>query len=195
MTILLAITDRRLMGADPVRRIEALMDAHRERVIVQIREKDLDARTVHRWVEALMPALVRTGARLLVNERVDVVMGFAPLVGVHLPERALPVHEVRRLLPERTLIGASAHSIESALMRMQEGANLVTLSPVFETPSKPGGAPLGLEPLRELVHRAQRRAMVFALGGIDRPRAQEVLATGVDGFAAIRSAWLERWDD
>jgi thiamine-phosphate pyrophosphorylase len=171
---LYAITDRRSMP-EPIAMLRALCRQHGSALSIQLREKDLPARELHRWCAALVPEL--SGARLLVNGRADVALCFDG-VGVHLPEDGMTVGEARALLGARP-IGASAHSAAGAIARRKEGADLVTLSPVF--PGK--GPPLGLEPLRE----AAPYGGIYALGGIDATNAAEVLETGVEGWAAIRA--------
>lgn len=168
------------MGSDPLGAIRALCARQGAALAVQIREKDLPARALYEWISALLPDLF--GARLLVNGRADVARCFDG-VGVHLPEDGLTVADARRILGPERPIGASAHSAEDAILRRRDGADLVTLSPIFETPGK--GAPIGLEPLRQ----AAPAGGIYALGGITAERSDEVLATGVEGIAAIRAFW------
>jgi thiamine-phosphate pyrophosphorylase len=177
---LYAITDRRIMGPDPLAAIRALCARYGRALSVQIREKDLSARVLHDWVAALVSDL--NGAQLLVNGRADVARCFEG-VGVHLPEDGLTVEEARRVLGPERPIGASAHSAADAIARRREGADLVTLSPVFETPGK--GTAIGLEPLREAAHAGG----IYALGGITKENVDQVRATGVEGIAAIRAIW------
>ena len=55
---------------------------------------------------------------------------------------------------------------------------------MFETPGK--GAPAGLGELSKIC-RSVGPFPVLALGGVDEANAEEVLATGAAGLAAIRS--------
>jgi thiamine-phosphate pyrophosphorylase len=173
------------MGADPVAMIRAACARHGARLAVQVREKDLSARELYEWIEAIVPHL--NGARLLVNGCADVARCFGG-VGVHLPADGLTVTDARRVLGDERPIGASAHSAVDAIARRREGADLVTLSPVFASPGK--GAPIGLEPLRI----AASAGAIYALGGITVSNISEVLATGVEGVAMIRSAWTSDSD-
>lgn len=168
------------MEPDPLEAIRALTRRHGAILSVQIREKDLPARTLYEWIQTLLPDLC--GATLFVNDRVDVARCFET-VGVHLPEEGLSIAAARSILGPERPIGASVHRAEDAWTRRTEGADLVTLSPIFESPGK--GPPLGLEPLKE----AASAGGVYALGGVTRARMPAIEATGAAGVAAIRAFW------
>src|SRR5262245_47629270 len=82
-------------------------------VLIQVREKDLDGGPLL----ALVRAALATGARVAVNDRLDVALA-AGAHGVHLPEHGLSIESVRGLAAARALrgfsIGASCHSIAGA---------------------------------------------------------------------------------
>src|SRR5215510_15243804 len=76
-------------------------------VLVQVREKDLDGGPLL----ALVREALATGARVLVNDRVDVALA-AGAHGVHLPERGLALADARALLPPGPLPAASRQELE-----------------------------------------------------------------------------------
>ncbi|MCK6550931.1 thiamine phosphate synthase [Myxococcota bacterium] len=192
---LLAITDRRVMGAEPITLARRLIERGGPDVAVLVRERDLDAHTLLVWLRALAPVARAHGAGLFVSERVDVAR--AAGVDPWLPEEGIELDDARRLWPEAR-IGASVHDA-AGLTRALARADLVTIAPVLPTPSKPqtvaGDAPvLGLEGLRGLVtsiaaHPRRASVRVLALGGLDARHVDDLLAMGVDGIAAIRAAW------
>lgn len=154
--------------------------------IVQLREKDLDGGALLARADALRALCDRRGARLVVNDRVDVAR-IAGADGVHLPASGLSVAEARALLPSGALVGRSAHS--SAELGVAEDADYVVFGPVFDTPSKRAfGAPQGLEGLRRAV--AETAAPLVAIGGLDAEHAEAIAAAGAAGIAAI-SALLD----
>ena len=83
------------------------------------------------------------------------------------------------------IIGKSTHSIEEAISAEAEGADYVTLSPIYEPFSKESEyALLGLTALRSV---AQTLSIpVFALGGVDLKRLDVVTAAGAAGIAGTR---------
>jgi len=83
------------------------------------------------------------------------------------------------------IIGKSTHSIEEAISAEAEGADYVTLSPIYEPYSREFDYPLlGLTTLRSV---AQTLSIpVFALGGVDLKRLDVISAAGAAGIAGTR---------
>jgi len=148
---------------------------------VQLRERDLDTRSLLALARALRETTREHGALLLINDRVDIALACGA-DGVHLPANSFRVADARQLLGAERLIGVSTHSVEEAA---RAGADFVVCGPVFDTPSKrPFGPPLGLDTLR----RAAACAVpLIAVGGITATNATEVLAVGAAGVAVIRA--------
>lgn len=150
--------------------------------LIQIRERDLDTRSLLALVQAALARARGTAARILVNDRLDVALA-AGAAGLHLPTHGLPVAEVRGRYPE-LLLGASCHNLNELRCAQDGGANFVVFGPVYETASKRGyGPPLGLEKLAEAVRTANIPAL--ALGGITLANARACLQVGAAGLAAI----------
>jgi thiamine-phosphate pyrophosphorylase len=171
------ITDRRLVGQE--RMVAILGDLFRAGLRgLQIREKDLGAAELLDLTDAILRVAPRE-ACVLVNDRADVALARA--LGVHRPESGLPTAELRRLLGPEAWIGVSCHDLAGCRRAQEEGADFVTLSPVFASPGK--GPPLGLEAFREIVQ--QVTIPVFALGGITPERVRPCLEAGAYGVAAI----------
>jgi thiamine-phosphate pyrophosphorylase len=162
---------------------------------IQLREKDLCGRDHASLVRRALDRLRSTGvsARLFVNDRLDVALA-ADTGGVHLGENSLPVAEACRLrdafLSQRSaqpdfLIGASCHSLESAITAARDGADYIYFGPVFDTPSKVQyGPPQGLDRLANVCRAVQ--VPVIAIGGITLENASQCIASGAAGIAAIR---------
>jgi len=77
----------------------------------------------------------------------------------------------------------STHSKEEALKAQKMGANMITFSPIFDTPNK--GKAVGLAPLKEL--KKIINIPIIALGGITTSKHIKLInKSGADGFASIR---------
>ncbi|HTY42808.1 MAG TPA: thiamine phosphate synthase [Thermoanaerobaculia bacterium] len=135
-------------------------------------------------------ARVRLGdsVPLYVHRRYDVALA-AGAAGVHLPSDGLPVARVRSETPRGFRIGVSTHAVAEAERALEDGADLVFLGPIFDTPSKRAyGPPLGVEILAALPPRDGRAGEVYAIGGVEEERLPELApyAGRLAGIAAIR---------
>ncbi|WP_394713831.1 thiamine phosphate synthase [uncultured Desulfuromonas sp.] len=176
------ISDRRQTGGrDLLDVIEAAL--HGGVQAVQLREKDLSSRELYTLGCALRELTRRYQARLLINDRIDIALA-VDADGVHLTEQSLEVGVARQLLGPDKLIGVSTHHVDRAVAVEQQGADFITFSPIYATPSKAAyGAPQGLDKLRNLCRQVS--LPVIALGGINAQRRQAVLAAGATGCAVI----------
>ncbi len=176
------ITDRRQTGG---RSLPEVVEAALRGGVdaVQLREKDLPARELAELARRLLQICRRRGARLLINDRIDVALAVGA-DGVHLPSASFTCGDARRLLADR-LVGVSTHSAAEVETAAGEGADFVVLGPIRATPSKLAyGSPLGMEVLA-----AARRAAipVLALGGMDAEHVEGALRAGAAGVAVVRA--------
>ncbi len=150
---------------------------------VQLREKELSAAELLTLAEPLRELTRRVGARLFINDRVDVALA-VHADGVQRGHTSLPVRVIRQAVGSRLLIGASVHRLEEATAAERDGADLLLFGPVYDTPSKrPYGPPQGVEALQRVVENVG--IPVFAIGGITPERVAEVKASGAHGVAVI----------
>ncbi len=80
------------------------------------------------------------------------------------------------------LVGQSVHTVEEAQLAAGEAADYVELGTIFPSPSHPGGAVLGLEPIRQA---AGFSVPVLAVGGIKPSNVSGVIEAGASGVAVI----------
>jgi thiamine-phosphate pyrophosphorylase len=151
--------------------------------IVQIRERDLPARSLFELVREVVTDLEDSGALVLVNDRADIAVA-AGADGVHLRESSLSPAVIRDCFPPHLVVGVSTHSPEGARSAVEGGADFVFFGPVFDSPGK--GSPTGNGELSK-VCRAVADLPVIALGGINGENVASVFEAGANGVAGIRS--------
>ena len=158
---------------------------------VQLRERDLPTSELLLLAQEIRSITSRRAVPLIINDRVDLMLALN-LDGVHLRANSLPISAVRRLAGADRLIGISTHSLAEVQEANGEGADYVVFGPIFDTPSKRQfGSPVGLEQLAEVCSRSA--VPVFAIGGVTRAFAPDVLRAGAHGVAVIGSI-LDRDD-
>jgi thiamine-phosphate pyrophosphorylase len=183
------VTDRRRLAPDA--RTDAAAIATLERWldeaiqadvdVVQIRERDLDARSLHALATRLVARTAGRATRVVVNERADVAL-VAGADGVHLRSGSLPAARLRAIAPEGWIIGRSTHGATACAGAA--GVDYVLFGTVFPSASKPAGAATqGTEGLADAVRRCA--VPLIAIGGMTPERAEACAAAGASGVAAI----------
>lgn len=176
---LLVVTDRKLAGR-PLEQVVA--DALRGGAQwIWFRDRDLP------WEErrALGGRLLRMCAEAGATLSIGGSAGQAAAMGAtacHLPAGGNP-REARAVIGSAALIGVSAHALEDVVRAGAQGADYVTLSPIYESASKPGYGPaLGVGSLGAA---KQLAVPIVALGGIDPERAGECFAAGAQAVGVM----------
>jgi thiamine-phosphate pyrophosphorylase len=192
------VTDRQSLPLQPGQNRESAVAQHIENAVragvdwVQIREKDLPGRDLvsvaRSAIRVCQSASAQSKTRVVVNDRLDVAWA-AGAAGVHAGEQSLPVRvlvDARRASgPANFILGASCHSIGSAIAAAEQGADYLFFGPVFETPSKAAlGPPQGLLKLAQICRAVS--IPVIAIGGIALENARACREAGAAGIAAIR---------
>lgn len=150
---------------------------------VQLREKDLPIRDLLTLARELRGMTREFGARLFINDRVDIAM-LVEADGVHLGRESMPADAVRKVVGKSMLIGVSTHSLAEAREAQQSGADFITFGPVFETPSKARyGPPVGLDALKSLKDCID--IPYYALGGIENGNMRQAFGARCYGVAMI----------
>jgi thiamine-phosphate pyrophosphorylase len=140
----------------------------------------------HALGERLAAAALRSGAWLLVNDRIDIAMAVRAN-GVQLGAASLPVPEARALLGAGGRIGYSAHGVLEVVQAEIDGADFVLVGTIFGSRSHPGRDAAGVE-LLEGCH-ARCRLPIMAIGGITPARVPAVARAGAHGVAVLGGIW------
>lgn len=177
------ITDRRLSGLSHAEQVARLCEGGAR--LVQLREKHLPPREFYAEVSEALKVARSCGAKLIVNDRVDVALATG-VDGVHVGQDDMPPETARMVLGRRLIVGCSTHSVEQASAAVRLPVDYVAIGPVFSTSSKENPDPsVGLEGVR-LVRAAVGRAVkLVAIGGITDETAPSVLEAGADSVAVI----------
>jgi thiamine-phosphate pyrophosphorylase len=157
---------------------------------VQVRDKSASGRELLALTRAVQAAVAdHPSVAVVVNDAVEVAL-LAGADGVHVGQDDLPPAEVRALIGPDRLLGLSVSSrseLDAALRLPEATVDVIGISPVWGTPTKPDAAPpLGIAGAAELAAVARAGGLIsVAIGGIGVDRAAAVAATGVDGICVV----------
>ena len=181
---LLLVTDRRLAARDLASVVDDAVSAGAR--WVWFRDKDLERQERLALARQILAAI---GGRAVMTVGSDIGLAMElGLKAVHL-SMAADVAEARQNLGAQALNGLSAHSLVDVARAKAMGADYITLSPIFETMSKPGYGPcLGLGILRAATAVG---IPIIALGGINPELVKAVMDEGVDGVAVMGGIYME----
>ncbi len=187
------VTDRRRLVADTGSTADdwaALLTAQIRGAVaggvdlIQVREPDLDATRLVRFLQSLFTNVPGSQSRVVVNDRFDVARATGAR-GVHLPERSPGLRGIRALASadKHWVTGRSVHDVRS--VAANRGASYLLAGTVLPSRSKPGGwNTLGWEGLRVLVSAAHD-VPVLAIGGLTGDQIPALLGSGATGIAGI----------
>ncbi len=177
------VTDRRLSGLSHAEQVARLCEGGAR--LVQVREKHLPAKEFYAEVVEALKVARSFGARLIINDRVDVALTVGA-EGVHLGQDDMPPQTARAVVGQRMLVGFSTHGVEQASEAARLPVDYIAIGPVFSTKSKENPDPVvGLEGVRRVREAVGPAVKLVAIGGITAETAPSVLEAGADSVAVI----------
>ena len=176
------VTDRRLAGGRSLEDVVAAA-VRGGATCVQLREKDCSSREFIERASALKHVLESARVPLIINDRIDIAQA-VQADGVHLGQTDMPLEMARAVLKDTMIIGISAESLGDAIEAEKGGADYVSVSPIYATPTKTDTAPpLGLTGVHQI--RQAVAIPVVGIGGLDATNSAEVIQAGADGVAVV----------
>jgi thiazole tautomerase (transcriptional regulator TenI) len=119
--------------------------------------------------------------KLVINDRVDVAIT-AGVPTVQLASHSIDVQSVKKHFPNLK-VGCSVHGVTEAITKEKDGADFLIYGHVFETASKEGVEPRGIDQLNEVVSAVDIH--VIAIGGMTLDRIEKIHDTNVSGIATL----------
>jgi thiamine-phosphate pyrophosphorylase len=188
-----SITDRRLYLCTPDRPdLGAFLAACiRGGVdIVQLRDKELDARPLLDRARLALTVCHDHGVPFVLNDRPDLALEIGA-DGVHVGQDDAPPALCRRLLGPDAIVGLSTHAPHELDAAAGEPVDYLSAGPVMATPTKPGRPGTGLEYLRHAAATATRPW--FVTGGAAPDTVGPMVEAGARRFVVVR--WLTESTD
>lgn len=152
--------------------------------VVQLREKDLEARPLLERAAVARDAAHAHGALFVLNDRPDLALA-CNADGVHVGQDDVPPGVCRHILGEDVIVGLSTHAPEELAGAATEPVDYVSVGPVEPTPTKPGRPGTGLEYVEHATERSPHP--FFVTGGVSPETLPEIAAAGATRFVVVRA--------
>lgn len=179
MSSITVVTNRHLCEEDFLVRIERLLDAGIDRLI--LREKDMTADAYLSLAEQVMKLAGCYDTECVIHSFAEV----AKTIGcsrIHMPLAKLDTVEEKAKWQS---VGVSVHSVREARRAITGGADYLIAGHIFETACKAGLAGRGIGFLQEVCDVG---VPVHAIGGVGAENVHLLCSVGIAGICVMSSA-------
>lgn len=175
--MIIAVTNRTLAVHSFLEQIQRVIEQRPDRII--LREKDLSeyeyknlaVQVIHLCETANIPCILHTYWNVAVQLHHD---------KIHLPLSVL----LQGIPKEKfSMIGASVHSVEEAILAQEAGATYITAGHIFATDCKKGVPPRGIEFFREVCSHVS--IPVFGIGGMTPEKEAMIMEANGAGICMM----------
>lgn len=180
---ILCITNRKLCREDFLIQIEKIAAAHPAGIV--LREKDLPEQEYRVLAEKVLAVCEKYGTLCILHTY------WKAAAGLGCDRLHLPLFHLQNMSDEErrrfSVLGASCHSVEDAMLAEKLGCTYITAGHVYDTDCKKGLPGRGLGFLKEVCRSVS--IPVYGIGGITSYNIKEVRKAGAKG-ACIMSGLM-----
>ncbi len=172
-----------------LQRLLAISQAGAE--LIQIRDKEADARTLLKYARASIDHLNFNHTRLILNDRPDLARS-AKVWGVHVGQEDMDVVSTRRCLESNQIVGLSTHDLDQVRDAKRVGADYIGCGPTFPSATKSFDRFAGTQFLRSVADFLKENNMdipAYAIGGIGAENVPFVRDAGFSRVAVGSAIW------
>lgn len=157
--------------------------------LVQLRANTASDRDLLRDARIIKRLADEQGIIFLINNRLDITQ-IVDADGLHLGQSDLPLKAARRVLGKNKIIGMSCHNLTQALKAQAQGADYISIGPLFRTKTKPELKPIN----SKLIKMINKRIKIpfFVIGGINRSNINKAISFGAGRTALCRAICCAR---
>lgn len=153
--------------------------------VVQLREKDLEARPLIERANVAAAVCREQGVPFIVNDRPDLALA-CEADGVHVGQEDAPPGLARHILGREAIVGISTHDPESLERARREPVDYISAGPVVPTPTKPGRPGTGPDFVTLATECEEEGLPVFVTGGVTPEAVPALVAAGARRFVVVR---------
>ena len=151
---------------------------------VQLREKNVTEDELIEKGKVLLAVCRKYGVPLIINDDYEAALKIGA-DGVHVGIEDAPVQEIRRIAGEDFIIGATAKTVEQAILAEKSGADYLGVGAVFPSPTKKNAVRITPQLLSQICSSV--RIPAVAIGGITSDNMHNIDHCGHVGVAVVSS--------
>lgn len=181
---IICVTNRGITSENFLTRVDKIAMARPAGII--LREKDLSEAKYEKLAENVLAVCRKYEVRCILHSFVNVAIELK-CDAIHLPLlRLLEMTEAQK--EKFSVIGASCHSVEDAVIAEKCGCTYITAGHIFDTDCKKGLPGRGIDFLHEVCEKVE--IPVYAIGGISPENVENVRAAGAAGVCVMSGAMV-----
>ncbi|NUO08848.1 MAG: thiamine phosphate synthase [Candidatus Brocadia sp.] len=142
---------------------------------VQLREKKMSDSEFLTIAKEFKKITSRSKTIFIVNDRAEIAKK-TDADGLHIGQSDINIRTARKILDPNKILGISTHNILQAQKAQQEGADYISVGPLFYTATKSYEPPVGLEYLKRV--KKEITIPLVAIGAINLDNISTVLHAG-----------------
>jgi len=151
--------------------------------IIQYRNKEAKRKILIKEAKSIKKILSKQKILFIVNDYLDVAK-IVDSDGLHLGQNDLSLKLARKILGRDKIIGISCHNLRQAIKAEKEGADYISIGPIFPTPLKPEYKTIGTKIIKKIKNKI--KIPFFVIGGVNLKNLNEVLSMGAKRVAVCR---------
>ena len=142
---------------------------------VQLREKTMPDGEFLALAKEFRRITSQSKILFIVNDRAEIAKK-VDADGLHIGQSDLTIHSARKIIGYDRILGVSTHTIVQARKAQLEGADYISVGPLFPTITKDYEPPVGLDYLKEV--KREITIPFVAIGAINHENLNEILLAG-----------------
>ncbi len=140
--------------------------------LIQLRDKKASKTEYLKKALKVKKIVQKFQVPLIINDYLDIAL-LVDADGLHTGQDDLPIKELRKIFGEHKILGRTTHNFNQGQIAEKEGADYISIGPIWATPSKPGRPEIGFEYLKKA--KKQINIPYVAIGGINLNNLAQVL--------------------
>jgi len=140
--------------------------------IIQLRDKKSDKKIVLKKAKKLKNLLKESSTLFIINDYIDIALA-VDADGLHTGQDDIPLWVQRRILGEHKILGRTTHNLKEGIKAEKDGADYISVWPIWKTPSKTREKWIGFNYLQKVAREIT--ILYVAIGGINLGNLEKIL--------------------